>query len=148
MNSLVYQKAKEFQSKYPMTVAWRLKAHAKIIDNYINPDEEVKFAFAAQKGDYASNFFRTYLVVLTNKRILLAQKRFLFGHLFTAITPDMFNDLGVGMGLIWGKVTIDTIKEVVVMSKIDRHALDEIETAITVYMMEEKKKYATVAPKI
>jgi hypothetical protein len=70
----------------------------------------------------------------------LASKRLLFGYFFTAITPDMFNDLNVKMGLIWGKISIDTIKEVVYLSNIQREALPEIETEITEYMMKEKKK--------
>ena len=53
----------------------------------------------------------------------------------------MFNDLTVKMGIIWGKVIIDTVKEKVVLSNIQREALDDIETAITSYMMEEKSKY-------
>ena len=65
----------------------------------------------------------------------------MFGYFFTAITPDMFNDLTVKMGIIWGKVIIDTIKEEVVLSNIQRGALDEIETNITEYMMKEKQKY-------
>ena len=82
------------------------------------------------------------VIVLTNKRIIIAQKRLVFGYLFKSITPDMFNDLNVHMGLIWGKVYIDTVKEFVCLSNIQREALPEIETAITSYMMEEKKKYA------
>ena len=35
---------------------------------------------------------------------------------------------------------IDTVKELVVLSNIDKGALGEIETYITEYMMEEKKK--------
>ena len=58
-----------------------------------------------------------------------------------AITPDMFNDLTVSTGLIWGKVFIDTVKETVILSNISKDAIDDIETQITEYMMEEKKKY-------
>ena len=53
----------------------------------------------------------------------------------------MFNDLSIKMGIIWGKVSIDTIKEQVFLSNIQREALAEIETQITEYMMEEKQKY-------
>ena len=53
----------------------------------------------------------------------------------------MFNDLTVRKGLIWGSVVIDTLKEVVLLSDIDPKALPEIETMISEYMMEEKKKY-------
>lgn len=139
--NLVYEKIVEFKKKYPMTVAWRLKKHAKIVDMHLNPGEEVLYAFAAQKNESPLDIFMTYAVVLTNKRIILAQKRLIFGYFYTAITPDMFNDLTLKMGLIWGSVHIDTVKEVVKLSNIQREALDEIETYITEYMMEEKKKY-------
>ncbi len=142
MESVVYKKVKEFKRKYPMTVSWRLKAHCKIVDMHLNPGEVVKYAFAAQKNDNALDIITTYVVVLTNKRILLAQKRLLFGYFFTAITPDLFNDLKVVMGIIWGKVYIDTVKEFVPLSNIQKEALPEIETCITEYMMIEKRKYA------
>ena len=137
----VYEQLKQFKAKYPMTVSCRLKQHAKIIEKHLNPGEEVQYAFAAQKNNNPLDVITTYAVVLTNKRILLGQKRLLFGYFFTAITPDMFNDLTVKMGIIWGKVIIDTIKEEVVLSNIQRGALDEIETNITEYMMKEKQKY-------
>lgn len=137
----VYEKLLEFKKKYPMTISWRLKKHAKIIEHHLNPGEEVKYAFAAQKNNNPLDIITTYAVVLTNKRILLASKRILFGYFFTAITPDMFNDLTVKMGIVWGKVSIDTVKEEVILSNIQRDALDEIETNVTEYMMEEKQKY-------
>ena len=59
-----------------------------------------------------------------------------------SITPDMFNDLTVVSGLVWGKVIIDTIKEQVYISNLSKRSLDEIETMVTEYMMAEKKKYA------
>lgn len=139
--SSVYSRLKEFKKKYPMTVAWRTKQHAKIIERHLNPGEEVLYAFVAQKSTHFYELFFTTAVVLTNKRILFAQKRVLFGYFYTAITPDMFNDLKVKMGLIWGRVFIDTVKEQVDLSNIDGRALDEIETNITEYMMREKKKY-------
>lgn len=145
MQSVVYQKVKEFKKHYPFTVAWRLKAHSKIVDLHLNPSEVVKYAFAAQKNDNPLDIVTTYVVVLTNKRILLAQKRLLFGYFFTAITPDLFNDLEVKMGIIWGKIYIDTIKEFVPLSNIQREALPEIETCITEYMMNEKKKYVKMS---
>src|SRR5574344_2152300 len=124
-----------------MTIAWRLKQHAKIVDLHLNHDEEIRYAFAAQKNDNPFDIITTYAIVLTNKRIIVASKRLLFGYFFTAITPDMFNDLNVKMGIVWGKIYIDTIKEVVKLSNIQREALPEIETSITEYMMEEKKRY-------
>ena len=93
------------------------------------------------------DFFNTHVIVLTNKRILLGQKRILFGYFFTAITPDMFNDLKVKAGLFWGKAYIDTVKEFVVLTMIQKSALSEIETFVTEYMMREKKKYSINASK-
>ena len=139
--SNVYEKVKEFKDKYPMTVAWRLKQHCKIVDLHLNPDEEVLYAFAAQKNDNPLDIITSSVIALTNKRIVIAQKRMVFGYFFKSITPDMFNDLTVKMGLVWGKVYIDTVKEFVCLSNIQKEALPEIETAITAYMMEEKKKY-------
>lgn len=144
MASIVYDKVRQFKDKYPMTVAWRLKSHCKVIDLHLNPDEFVEYAFAAQKNDNPLDIITTAVIVLTNKRILIGQKRLLFGYFYTAITPDMFNDLSVKMGIIWGKVYIDTIKEVIKLSNLQREALPEIETAVTEYMMREKQKYASI----
>ncbi|MDD4607910.1 MAG: PH domain-containing protein [Bacilli bacterium] len=141
MKSPLYSRLREFKRRYPWTICWRLKSHSKIVDMHLNPGEVVRYAFAAQKNNKTFDIISTYVVVLTNKRILLGQKRLLFGYFYTAITPDMFSDLNISMGILWGKVYIDTVKEEVVLSKIQRNALPEIETEITEYMMREKKKY-------
>ena len=143
MNKNVCEMVNEFIKKYPMTIAWRVKKHSKIVEKFLNPDEEVKFAFAAQKNDSTTDIFNTYVVALTNKRIILGRKRLFFGFFYTSITPDMFNDLTVKMGIVWGKIYIDTVRELVILSNIDPKALDLIETNITEYMMNEKKKYVS-----
>lgn len=141
MKDSIYNMAKEFKTKYPMTICWRLKAHAKVIEKHLNSDEEVEYVFPAQKNANPLDIITTYIIVITNKRILLGQKRLLFGYMFTSITPDMFNDLKVQTGIVWGKVFIDTVKEFIALSNIDKSALSEIETNVTTYVMEEKKKY-------
>lgn len=138
---ITYQMARNFKRKYPLTVAWRIKQHCKIIDKHINPDEKVLYVFLGQKNASSLDFVNTYVFALTNKRLIYATKRLVFGYFFYAITPDMFNDLTVKQGLIWGKIIIDSVKEEVLLSNISKNALDEIETKITQYMMEEKKKY-------
>ncbi len=139
--SEVYKQAKLFKDKYPTTVAWRLKQHCKVIDLHLNPDEKIIYVFVAQKNDNPFDIITSSVIALTNKRILIGQKRLVFGYFLKAITPDMFNDLTVKMGIVWGKVYIDTVKEFVCLSNIQREALPEIETSITSFMMEEKKKY-------
>lgn len=139
--SETYKMAKAFKRKYPLTVAWRIKQHCKIIDKHLNHDEQVKYVFLGQKNNGALDFTNTNVVVLTNKRLMLATKRILFGYFFTSITPDMFNDLGIKKNIIWGRVVIDTIKEEVSLSNISPSALPEIETNVVDYMMRQKKKY-------
>lgn len=39
-NSIVYTKAKDFISRNPGTIAWRLGAHCKVAQKHINNDEE------------------------------------------------------------------------------------------------------------
>ena len=140
--SKCYEMVKKFKDKYPMTIAFRLKQHSKIIDMHLNPDEKILYAFVAQKNESALQFFNTNVIALTNKRIMIATKRVIWGYFFISITPDMFNDITICRRIVWGDVTIDTIKETVILSNIDPKALPEIETVISDYMMEEKKKYA------
>ena len=137
----VYRQVKKFKEKYPMTIGWRIKKNSEIVQRHLNPDEEILYAFIAQKNDNPINIIESAVVVLTNKRILVGRKRLIFGYFLDSITPDLFNDLKVVGGLIWGKVYIDTIKELVYISNISKKALPEIETNVTEYIMEEKKKY-------
>lgn len=140
-NNSVYTLAKEFKRKYPATVAFRIKAHAKLAQKFIGSDEEIKYVFVAQKNFRSYDLINTNIIVLTNKRLLVATKRLVFGYFYKAITPDLFNDLTLKSGLLWGKVVIDTVKEIVILSNIDKAALAEIEQNISNVMMEEKKKY-------
>jgi len=140
MNS--YELIRKFLNKYPFTIAWRTKQHCKIIDKHLNPDEKILYIFAGQKNDRMSEIFNTYVVALTDKRIMVATKRLVFGYFFKSITPDMYNDLTIQKGLIFGRVVLDTIKEVITITNIDPKALSEIESNITDIMIEQKKKYA------
>ena len=124
-----------------MTIAWRVKQHCKVIDKHLNPGEEILYVFAGQKNDRAVDLFNSCVIVLTNKRIIVATKRVLFGYFLTSITPDMYNDLTVSKRIFWGAVVIDTVKEVITISNIDSKALSEIETNITEIMIKNKKEY-------
>ena len=141
MINIIYNKIKDFKKRFPTTIAWRLKAHSKVAAEHINDDEEVLYAFAAQKLPSVFNITSTYAIVITDKRILLAQKRLIFGYFYYTITPDMFNDLTIKMGILWGRVIIDTIKETVNLTFISKGALREIETVLSKYMMQEKRQY-------
>ncbi len=139
----VYEKALEFKHKHPGGITWRLKKHCDVVEKHLNPGEEVLFVFMGQKNNSWYEVFMSCVVVLTNKRLLIGQKRVVWGYFLSSITPDMYNDLLVYQGLLWGRVTIDTVKEKVTISNLAKSGLDDIETNITEFMMQEKKLYGS-----
>ena len=136
----IYKKTNEFLKKYPLTIAWRIRQHSKVMAKHINPDEEVIYAFCGQKNESSLDMFSTCLVAFTTQRILIVQKRVLPGYRLNSITPDLFNDFQVNRGFIFGKVTIDTAKEIVTISNLDPKSLPEIETNLSEYLLHEKPK--------
>lgn len=141
MSNSVYKMVLEFKERHPWTVGWRLRQNSKVVELHLNPDEKLIYAFIAQKNDNPFNIFGSAVVALTNKRILIGRKRVVVGYFLNSITTDMYNDLKVSSGILWGKVYIDTIKEFVTLSNISKAALREIETQISSYMIEAKKQY-------
>lgn len=138
--NFIFRQAKKFRRKYPLTIAFRLKAHSKVLAKHLNDGEKIKYVFAAQKGPSSYDIVSTYVIAITDRRIMIARKRLLFGYFFLAITPELFNDIKVKMGLIWARVEIDTVKEYIVLSNIQAGAASQIETAITQYVMKKKMK--------
>ena len=136
----IYRQARKFRRKHPLTIAFRLRAHSKILAKHLNNGEKIRYVFAAQKGPSSCDIVSTYVIAVTDKRIMIARKRILFGYFFLAITPEMFNDIKVKMGLLWAKIEIDTVKEYIILSNIQSSAASEIETAITQYVMKKKCK--------
>ena len=139
----VYDLALEFKKRHPFTIGWRIRQNSSVVEKHLNADEHVLYAFVAQKNNNPFNILGTAVIALTNKRILIGRKRVVIGYFLNSITPDMFNDLKVTSGILWGKIYIDTVKEFIALSNISKDALAEIENAISSYMMEEKKKYGT-----
>lgn len=136
----VYDEINTFRKKYPGTVAWRLKRHCEVVEQHLDDDEVIEYAFTAQKNDNPLDFTNTNAIVLTNKRMMMGCKRLVFGYFLTSITPDLYNDMEVVAGIIWGKLIIDTVKETIVLSDLDKDALPELQNKITDYMAEGKEK--------
>ncbi len=141
MKNKVYKLALRFRKKYFGTIAFRLRAHSDVIASHINPDEKLLYVFCGQKGYSNKEIFSSVVVALTNERIMVATKRVLWGYFLTSVTPDLFNDLKVQSGMIFGKVIIDTAKEKIVISNLANSSLREVETAISTYMHREKEKF-------
>ncbi len=127
-----------FRSKYPLTIGWRLKKNSRVLLEHLHDDEVIKYAFYAQKNKSSFDILGTGIVAVTNKRLVIARDRVVIGYFFDSITPDLFNDLKVRSGIIWGKIIIDTVRELVILSNISKSALVEIEEEITSTMMELK----------
>ena len=136
----IYNNALKFKKKYPWTIAFRLKKHAKVVQDIIDKDEKVLYTFCGQRNDIRSMIFDSCVVVATNKRIIVGEKRALFGYYLVTISTELFNDLKINTGLIWGRIEIDTVKENVFISNVDKKAMDEIETNIHGIMLKNKKK--------
>ncbi len=141
MKNKVYKLAVRFKKKYFGTIAFRIRAHSEVIADHINPDEKLLYVFCGQKGYSNREIFSSCVVALTNERIMVATKRVLWGYFLTSVTPDLFNDLKVQSGLIFGKVIIDTAKEKIIISNLANGSLREVETAISTYMHKEKEKF-------
>ena len=107
-----------------------------------NPDEEPIYTFAGQKDGNPLSIFNTCVVCLTNKRIIIGQDSIVVDYTLNSITPELFNDMQVYSGVLFGKVTIDTIKETIEISNLDKRSLAEIESSVTSFMLAEKKKFA------
>ncbi len=140
MNQSVYDFCKKFIKKYPMTISWRLKKHSAVIQEHLNDDEVLLYAFSGQKNDLWYEIFFTTVIAFTNKRMLLGRKRFFGQYSYSSITPDMLNDFGIRANLIWGSIEIDTIKEHFIISNLDKRSLPEIEDSISKYLVNEKLK--------
>ena len=138
MNNKVYKLVNRFQKKYFGTIAFRLKHHSKVVSDHLNSDEKLIYAFCGQKGYSHKEIFSTCVVALTDKRIIVATKRVFWGYFFTTITPDMFNDLKIQSGILFGRVILDTVDEEICISNLSKKSLYEIETAISTYVTKEE----------
>lgn len=136
-----YELVKTFKQKYSSTISWRVKKHSKLIDKNLKKDEKVLYAFAAQNDLNHASIFNTAVLAVTNERLIIAQDRIIIGYKVTTVTPEQYNDMQINAGIIWGTISIDTIKELINFSNISKRALSEIQINISSYMIDAKKKY-------
>ncbi len=133
---ILYKNLAAFKEKYGMTIGWRLEKNARIVLEHLHDDEVIEYAFYAQKNKSSLDILGTGVVAVTNKRLVIGRDRVVIGYFFDSITPDMFNDLKVKSGIIFGRIEIDTVKEKVILTNIDKRALTEIEREVGSAMLE------------
>ena len=143
MNKSVYKYARRFLNKYSFTIAMRIKKHSKVIENILDDDEEVLYAFCGQKNGDPFMIFDTCVVALTNRRMIIGQKRVLWGYFLTSISPKLYNDIKIHANVLWGTVLIDTSKELVTISNLSKKSLDEVETRVNRIMLEARKNISS-----
>ena len=135
---ILWQQLNNFKRKYHLTIGRRLKKHARVLLEHLHDDEVIRYAFYAQKNKSSLDVTSSGIIAITNKRLVIARDRVVIGYFFDSITPDLFNDLKVRSGIIWGKIIIDTVRELVILSNISKRALPEIEEEVTSAMLELK----------
>lgn len=87
--------------------------HFKIIEDNLMDNENVYMSFIG-----LHNYISTtkhdgnFAYVITNKRIIMAQKNVIAGEKFQTISLDNINDITFKSGALFATITIDTIKEV------------------------------------
>lgn len=140
MSSRVYTLAKRFRNQYFGTICFRIGAHSKVVVDHLNPEEKLYYVFCGQKGGSQKEVFSSCVVALTNERIIVATKRVLWGYFLTSVKPDLFNDLKVQSGMLFGRILIDTAKEKISISNLSKKSLKEVETAISTYIEKYKNK--------
>lgn len=90
--------------------AWGEKHFQLIVDN-LKSDENVIFSFIGLHN-YVSTAKHdgNFAYVLTNKRFMIAQKK-LVGETFQTVSLNNINDITFESGMLFGILTIDTIRE-------------------------------------
>lgn len=90
---------------------WDIK-HFTLIQDSLAPDEEVLMCFVGLHNYVsASKHDGNYAYAISNKRIIMAQKRMIGEH-FQTIAFNNLNDIALNTGLMMGVIVIDTVKEV------------------------------------
>lgn len=121
-----------------MTANWRLK-HFKVVENQLKEDEEVLVAFIGLKNyESLSKHEQNWAYAITNKRIIIGQKG-LIGEKVDVISLRDLNDVSFKKGMIYGILTIDTIKEKfnVGLDKISATSIHELVTNTLMDLKEE-----------
>ena len=74
-----------FRKKFPKTIAFRIKEHAKVIEKHLNPGEEVIYVFCGQKNVSSFMIINSCVVALTNKRLMIIVNTTLVSPIFNAL---------------------------------------------------------------
>jgi len=93
-----------------MNKKWGLK-HFALIEQALSEDEEAIVCFIGLHNYVsATQHDSNFAYAVTNKRIIMAQQK-IIGQNFQSVSIENINDITMKTSMMWGIVTIDTIKE-------------------------------------
>ena len=106
----MYDAAKETGSGQGLNESWGVK-HFGIIEKNLHADEEGLYTFIGLHNYISmSKHDQNFAYAVTNKRILMGQKK-IVGEAFQSVSLENINDITLQTGMVYGTVTVDTIKE-------------------------------------
>lgn len=111
----------------------------------IQQDENIKYATS---GFYDTNT-SSVLIVVTNKRILLENKKLLFGSQNTEIPLEMVNDISYNSGMLMAKVSITSGTKDHKISQVSKKTVTQLVDTIrheTELAKHPKEKQSSQAP--
>lgn len=91
---------------------WGIK-HFRVIADNLDENEKVLMTFIGLKNyESATKHDNYFAFAITNKRFIMAQKNIISGETIQTVYLDNINDITFKSGIMFGVLTIDTIKEV------------------------------------
>lgn len=121
-----------------MTAKWRFK-HFKVVESQLKDDEEVLVAFIGLKDLKGLTEHKGFWAfAITNKRIIIGQKG-IVGEKVDVVSLRDLNDISFRKGVVYGILTIDTIKEEfnVGLDKVSATSIHELVTNALMDLKEE-----------
>ena len=93
-----------------MNRKWGIK-HFRLIENALHNDEDVIMCFIGLHNyQSTTSSDNNFAYAITNKRILMAQQK-MIGQVLQSVAIDNLNDITLNSGMVFGVITVDTIKE-------------------------------------
>ncbi|MFJ6413784.1 PH domain-containing protein [Terribacillus saccharophilus] len=108
--NIMYQYCLDNNFGTGLSKKWALK-HFKVLEDNLLPDEIVVMTFIGVHNYGHSDYFGHCAYAVSNKRIMIGQKKTGFGQGFITVSHNKINDITFETGAVNGVITIDTPQE-------------------------------------
>lgn len=106
MRNIIYEKVMEFKNKFSGVPATRLERHAEVAMKSLAEGENVLHVYCG-----LDEFYRTQIVVVTDRRVIVARKKLLFGSRISSIDRDKVCNIHNRRSLLWNDIFFNTLTE-------------------------------------